>query len=56
MKDNKHMKYNIFLFYVLRSIFFFHCTVSRNRTRNIAVYTWHFSLLSYDRHPNNNII
>jgi hypothetical protein len=34
--------------------FYFLCTVSGcdggNRTRNIAVYTWRFSLLSYDSH------
>jgi hypothetical protein len=45
-----------FVFFVLqRAFFYFLCTVSgcdsRNRTRNIAVYTWHFSLLSYDHHP-----
>jgi hypothetical protein len=39
-----------------KSIFLvFLCTVSGrdggNRTRNIAVYTWRFSLLSYDHHP-----
>ncbi len=45
----------LFFFGALKSIFYFHWTVSwcdgRNRTRNIAVYTWRFSLLSYDRHP-----
>jgi hypothetical protein len=38
-----------------RAFFYFLCTVSGcdggNRTRNIAVYTWRFSPLSYDRHP-----
>ncbi len=37
----------------------FFCTVSgrdgRNRTRNIAVYTWRFRPLSYDRHPNGQL-
>jgi hypothetical protein len=36
------------------SIYCFHCTVSGcdggNRTRNIAVYTWCLSTLSYNRH------
>ncbi len=41
------------LFFVLQRAFFF-CTVSGcgggNRNRNIAAYTWRFSLLSYGRH------
>ncbi len=48
--------YNTPMFFVLhRAFFYFLCTVSGcdggNRTRNIAVYTWRFSPLSYDRHP-----
>jgi hypothetical protein len=40
-----------FFFVLVRAFFYFLCTVSGcdggNRTRNIAVYTWRFSLLSY---------
>jgi hypothetical protein len=48
-----------FLFFVLqRAFFYFLCTVSGcdsgNWTHNIAVYTWRFSPLSYDRQPNYN--
>ncbi len=43
-----------FFFMLQRAFFYFLCTVSGcdggNRTRNIAVYTWRFSLLSYGRH------
>ncbi len=53
-------KFFFFFFFVIfvlqRAFFYFICTVSGcdggNRTRNIAVYTWRFSPLSYDRHPN----
>jgi hypothetical protein len=44
-----------FVFFVLqRAFLYFLCTVSGcdggNRTRNIVVYTWRLSPLSYDRH------
>ncbi len=50
-----HVLYFFHFFVLQRAFFYFICTVSRcdgrNRTRNIAVYTWRFSPLSYDHHP-----
>ncbi len=59
ISDNQPVQtYSFFFlcFFVLhRAFLYFLCTVSGcdegNRTRNIAVYTWRFSLLSYGRHP-----
>jgi hypothetical protein len=45
----------LFFLVLQRAFFYFLCTVSGcdggNRIRNIAMYTWRFSPLSYDRHP-----
>jgi hypothetical protein len=56
LKELSHEIEISFVFFVLqRAFFYFLCTVSGcdggNRIHNIAVYTWRFSLLSYDRHP-----
>jgi hypothetical protein len=53
---NFHNPWVLFLFFgAPKSIYWCNSTASRrdggNRTRNIAVYTWRLSTLSYNRHP-----
>ncbi len=55
--SNRYTHFFFFFFFLVlqRAFFYFLCTVSGcdggNRTRNIVVYTWRLSPLSYDRHP-----
>ncbi len=52
--EPRHLFFSLCFFVLQRAFFYFLCTVSGcdggNRTRNIAVFTWRFSPLSYVRH------